>query len=79
MELQSHSGYSAQVAIRLEVNGDSLPVAQVGRDSLILKHPYEIGPTGEARVIITVDGKENIHEIVLYNGIQLDSNEVFFY
>ncbi|WP_254512547.1 hypothetical protein [Anatilimnocola floriformis] len=71
-------GYSANVEIRLEVEGVILDVAQVGRDSLILREPYESPITAGARVVITVDGREHIHPIFLHQGISKDSREVNF-
>jgi hypothetical protein len=70
-------GYSATVGIRLEVEGVVLDVAQVERDSLILREPYEAPPTN-ARVVITVDGREHVHPVFLHQGISKDSREVNF-
>jgi hypothetical protein len=71
-------GYSASVDIRLEVDGVVLDVAQVERESLILREPYESPPTGNARIVITVDGREHLHPVFLHQGITKESRVVNF-
>jgi hypothetical protein len=78
MFIDPNVGYSATVGIRLEVEGVVLDVAQVERDSLILREPYETPPTANARVVITVDGREHVHPIFLHQGISKDSRDVNF-
>jgi hypothetical protein len=78
MHMHREEGYSAKVEIRLEVEGVVLEVAQVGRDSLVLRDSHESGPTGDARVVITVDGREHIHPVFLHQGIRKDSLQVNF-
>jgi hypothetical protein len=78
MQIDRESGHSATVDIRLEIDGVVLEVAQVGRESLILREPYESPPTGDARVVITVDGREHAHPIILHQGISKDSRLVNF-
>jgi hypothetical protein len=57
-------GYSAEVQIYLIVDGRRLPVAQVGKDFLILREPADI-PSGHAVLNITIDGNEQLHDIIL--------------
>ena len=78
MLIDQTGGYSANVDIRLEVEGVVLDVAQVDRDSLILREPYESAPTGNARIVITVDGREHPHPVILHQGIQKESRQVNF-
>jgi hypothetical protein len=57
-------GYSAEVELYLLVDGRRLPVAQVGKDFLILRDPVDV-PSGYAELSITIDGNEQIHQIIL--------------
>jgi hypothetical protein len=41
IESSGQGGHSAQVKMRLLLNGSSIPVAQMGPDFLILKSPFE--------------------------------------
>lgn len=57
-------GYSAEVEIYLLVDGRRLPVAQVGKDFLMLREPVDV-PSGYAELCIVIDGNEQIHQIIL--------------
>ena len=76
MAVVHQNGFSTAVRITLEVNGQVLRVAQVGRNWLQLKEIVPT-PTGTpVRVVISVDGKPDIYPIVLHQGIT--GREVFF-
>lgn len=70
-----HEGYSSNVEIRLEIEGTVLRVAQVGRDSLVLSNPHDTPLAGYGRVVITVDGREHPHDVLLHSK---DSRVVSF-
>jgi hypothetical protein len=50
-------GYSANVKLRLRVNGCLFPLAQVGHDRVMFDQPTVL-PEGEAEVIVIVDDQE---------------------
>jgi hypothetical protein len=57
-------GYSSEVELHLLVDGRRLEVAQVGKDFLILREPAAV-PSGHAELIITIDGNEQVHHVIL--------------
>ena len=67
MLIDHEGGYSSNVEIRLEIQGAILSVAQVGRDSLILSDPHDAPLAGYGRVVITVDGREHPHDVLLHS------------
>ena len=75
--LAERQRHSSLVQIRLEVNGQSLPVAQVGEDSLILRERCEL-PKSPAKIVIIVDGQESEHPVYLHHGISAESRIVHF-
>ena len=50
-------GHSAQVIMRLVVNGGSIPVAQMGPDFLLLDEPFD-HPPANASLVLRVDEHE---------------------
>jgi len=72
---QSYGAHSAQVKMRLIVNGASLPIAQMGADFLIIDSPID-HPPGEATIILEVDDSKRQWEVRLPNGISKDSKRV---
>lgn len=65
MSLAPSPGYSAAVAIRLEFDGRTLPVAQVGETSLILADEFAIPASTSARLVVTVDDEEFPYDICI--------------
>jgi len=66
-------GFSSQVQMRLNVNGFSLPIAQLGPDFLILREPIDHEPC-VARISLSVDGDVSHRSVRLHEGIR--RNEV---
>jgi len=62
-------GFSSQVQMRLNVNGFSLPIAQLGPDFLILRDPIDHEPCA-ARISLSVDGDESHRNVRLHEGIR---------
>jgi len=58
MGIQWSDGYSSKVEILLELKEQTLRVAQVGPDSLILREPRQLPARTDAVLVITVDGQE---------------------
>jgi len=65
---QRENGHSADVRIRLSVNGLELPVAQLGPDFLILRKSTSY-PPAQAEISMSVDGDEERWKIDLPEGI----------
>jgi hypothetical protein len=68
-------GHSAQVKMRLLLNGSSLPIAQMGPDFLILESATEHPPT-DATLELCVDANERRWKVRLPNGISSASRTV---
>lgn len=75
LPLLTQGGHSAQVNIRLLVNGLSLPVAQLGPDFLLMDTPINHAPT-TATVVMQVDQSERRWNIHLPNGISAENKRV---
>jgi hypothetical protein len=73
--LSTHGGHSAQVDMRLVVNGLSLPVKQMGRDFLLVDRPVN-HPPADASVILRVDERERRWNVRLPEGISANSKRV---
>jgi len=77
MDIQSssQSGHSADVSINLILNGDSIPVAQLGPDFLLLDAPID-HPPGQASIILRVDQSEECWTVRLPDGISAGTKRV---
>jgi hypothetical protein len=71
----SQGGDSAQVEMRLVVNGCSISVAQMGPDFLLVDEPIDL-PPGEATGILQVDQSERGWNVSLPNRISAASKRV---
>ena len=56
--------------LRLRVNGRILDVGQVGHKFLVLAEPCDVPPGTEGELVVTVDDKETVQRVVLYDGIR---------
>jgi hypothetical protein len=68
-------GHSAQVKMRLLLNGSSIPIAQMGPDFLILESATE-HPPGDATVELRIDASERRWKVRLPHGISSASRTV---
>jgi hypothetical protein len=71
----SQGGYSAQVKMKLLVNGSSIPVAQMGPDFLLVVEAIDHPPTN-ASIIMQVDESERRWDVRLPNGMSSGSKRV---
>ena len=71
----SQGGHSAQVKMRLLVNGSSIAVAQMGPDFLLVDAPIN-HPPGNARLVLQVDQSERRWDVNLPEGISAASKRV---
>ena len=77
MELGSKcdGGHSADVRIHLVLNGNSIPVAQLGPGFLLLDNPIDHAPC-EGRIVLRVDQTEELWGVHLPEGISASRNRV---
>jgi len=73
--LSSQGGHSAQVKMRLLVNGGSIAVAQMGPDFLLVDAPIN-HPPGDATMVLQVDQSERRWDVRLPDGISAESKRV---
>jgi hypothetical protein len=59
----------------LFLNGDAMPIAQMGPDFLILDNPIEHAPC-VAEVVLSVDGNESRWSVRLPEGIRPNQKRV---
>jgi hypothetical protein len=71
----SQGGHSAQVKMRLLVNGSSIAVAQMGPDFLLVDAPIN-HPPGNASLVLQVDQSERRWDVNLPEGISAASKRV---
>jgi hypothetical protein len=72
-------GYSAHVEIYLLVNGERFDIAQIGRGSLILRDSREIPPATHAKLVIKIDGHEEVEYVFLAEGAANSEQPVPFF
>jgi hypothetical protein len=66
----SSGSFSTDVKLRLVIaDGLVLRVAQVGRNSLILRDLDCVARNTEAKLIISIDGDDRVQKIILHEGI----------
>jgi hypothetical protein len=65
---RSTHSHSADVQMRLFVNGHVLNIAQIGPSFLMLDQPIEHPPT-EAEILMSIDGHQDRWRVHLPNGI----------
>jgi hypothetical protein len=70
-------GYSSRVELFVIINGERIPVAKLGSDSFVLREPRSLSH-GDAQLLISIDGREEQHEIVL-NPCDPAAREVFYW
>lgn len=73
--LSNQGGHSAQVKMRLLVNGTSISVIQMGPDFVLVDAPFD-HPSGDASVVLQVDQSERRWNVRLPDGISADSKRV---
>ena len=69
-------GYSADIEIYLLVGGVRFDVAQIGGGVLILREPADILPFTDAKLVIIVDGHEEVRPVLLASGVNSDQISV---
>ena len=71
----SYGAHSAQVKMRLIVNGDSIRITHMGPDFLFVESPTDHPPC-EASILLRVDDSESEWKVRLPEGIAKDSRRV---
>ena len=72
---QNYGAHSAQVEMRLVVNGTSFGITHMGRDFVVVESPTEY-PPGEASIFMKVDESESRWNVRLPDGISVNSRRV---
>jgi len=72
---QNYGAHSAQVEMRLIVNGTSIGITHMGRDFVVVESPAEYAP-GEASILLKVDDSESRWNVRLPDGISARSKRV---
>ena len=72
---QNYGAHSAQVEMRLIVNGTSLGITHMGRDFVLVESPTDY-PPGEASIVLKVDDSESRWNVTLPKGISKASKRV---
>lgn len=67
--------YSADVRLRLEIEGRVLSLAQTGPEHIIVREPIDLPPC-HADVVVSVDGREHRRHVRLSEGMSKDSRFV---
>jgi len=75
IEKEHYGAHSAQVEMRLLLNGSSITITHMGRDFLLLESPIDHAP-GEAQIFLKVDESESQWKVSLPEGISKESNRV---
>jgi hypothetical protein len=75
IESSGQGGHSAQVKMRLLLNGDSIPIAQMGPDFLILESATE-HPPDDAILELRIDASERRWRVRLPHGMSAASRTV---
>ena len=72
---QSYGAHSAEVKMRLIVNGTVVRITQMGPDFLFIESPTDHPPC-EASILLKVDDSESQWKVRLPEGISSDSKRV---
>jgi hypothetical protein len=76
--MAQHRIPEVNIAGRLVLNGRTLAVGQVCENSLVLQEPCD-APETEAKLIVTVRGKEKVFDIILPHGLSAASEVAEFF
>jgi hypothetical protein len=77
MAKSNQSRHSAQVKMKLLVNGSSIPVAQMGPDFLLVTQPVD-HPPANASIVMQVDESERRWEVHLPTAFRRLPNGLLF-
>jgi hypothetical protein len=67
----TYRAHSADVRMQLCLNGHILPIAQLGRDFLILKDPID-HPPADAKIYMSIDGVKSRWPVRLTDGVSAE-------
>ena len=67
-ENRNGSGHSADVQMRLSVNGHTLSIGHLGPDYVVVDAPID-HPPSDAEISLSVDGKESRWKVRLIDGL----------
>jgi hypothetical protein len=70
-------GHSSEVRLSLRVGDRVFDVGQVLPDRCMVRNPSDVGP-GPAELTISIDGEDEVKQVVLRDGMQTGKREVCF-
>ena len=68
------AGYSSRVRLRLERNGEIIPLAQVAPEWIMPVQPRDLPPC-EAHVVVQVDGVDHPRRVYLPEGMSVSRSK----
>ena len=68
MATPTNARHSAVVEMELRIGDLVIPIGQMGRDTIMTRHPTE-HPPAYGTIVTTIDGKIKTGEVFLPNGI----------
>ena len=75
---QQTFGYSPNILIYLEVNKNKIQLSDLLHNSALIAESVEVAPQTKASLVISIDGVEKSHEVLLDDGISKESSKVTF-
>jgi hypothetical protein len=72
------NGYSAKVALTLQVGGRDLPLSHVGPNEVSVRELCDELPPSDAQLIIQVDDSSDVTKVYLPQGVSRDSHEIAY-
>jgi hypothetical protein len=72
---QNYGAHSAQVEMRLIINGSSISITQMGPDFLFIEGGHD-HPPGRATIVLQVDDTERRWQVNLPDGISRDAKRI---
>ena len=73
----SPTGYSSEIRIELRVGDRVFEVGMVHNTACFVRNPADV-PPGPAELMISIDGRETLEQVLMRDGMKADSEEVCF-
>ena len=73
--MQEEAGHSAEVQMRLTVNGSTFPISHMGPDFVRLRESVEQPPCN-GNISLVIDGHESVWSVHLPQGVQSGASRI---
>lgn len=73
VKVQPRSGHSAIVEMRVEADGVSYKLCEVGSNFIVIDEDVRLGPVN-GEIVVTVDGREHRQKVFFKNGLRRGEN-----